>query len=185
MTPNTNPNPNTRDTWDELWPKVGVRFPEKEPVNARKKAVAAMVPKNVTVLNLACGVSQIMHLLDPSVKHIGLDFSREALARFPGTRIRADVRALPIRTHSIHTVIAMEILEHLDDPHSFLTDLYTIAREQIIVTVPHNRLKPGDYTMHRAAYTRAALYHIIRATIPSPNCAITTTPLNLIARITL
>ena len=185
MTPDTHTNPNTRQRWDELWPKVGVRFPEKEPVNQRKKAVAAMIPPHTTLLNVACGVSQIMHLLDPSVLHIGLDFSTKALHLFPGLRIQADVRALPIRTKSVHTVIAMEILEHLDDPLPFLRDLQRIARTQIIVTVPHNRLAPEKEPLHRRTYTRPTLQDLITRAIRYESLGFYFSPLNIIGRIML
>lgn len=185
MTPDTNPNPNTRREWDQRWPNVGVRFPEQEPVNARKKAVATLVGKNITLLNVACGVAQIIHYLDPSVLHIGLDFSREALRLFPGPRIQADVRALPIREKSVHTIIAMEILEHLDDPTAFLQDLCRIARKQVIVTVPHNRLPPEKEPLHRRTYTTNSLSFLMDMSTPHPFTAHAKTKLNIIGRIML
>lgn len=178
-------NPNTLQEWNRRWKQTGYKCPEQMPVNERKKAVAAMIPPNTLVLDVACGASQITEYMYPSVRYVGCDFSREALRLHSGCTVLADVRALPFRAHSIPIVIAMEILEHLENPRSFLVNLYVIAQTTIIISVPNNRLSSSHIPWHLTTYTRHTLNALIASVFP-PSCTdITTTHQNLIARITL
>lgn len=176
------PNPNTIKYWDDLWTKTGYKFPEMKPVNERKQRVASLIPKTVTVLDVAAGVGQITHFLHKSVKYIALDFSLAALKANGKIRIQADIRALPIKPKSVHTVIAMEILDHIDNPITFLRKIARIATRQIIVTVPDNRLPPSQYPLHRAIYTNESLTRLLTRVLRHKTITIWKTKLNLIAR---
>lgn len=168
--PDTSPqNPNTIPGWDALWEKTGFRFPEQPPVDERKKAVALFVPCGSTVLDIACGAAQVCRYLHESVKYIGLDFSRQAFSLNPGNRIQADVRELPIKDKSVPVVIAMEIIEHLTDPYTFIRDLVSIARDLVIISVPDNRLTPEVEPFHLRVFDRFSLYQLIHDSVfPSP-----------------
>ncbi|MFH0822638.1 MAG: class I SAM-dependent methyltransferase [Pseudomonadota bacterium] len=189
-------NPNTIPAWDALWAKTGFKSPEQPPVDERKKAVASFVPCGSSVLDVACGAGQISGFLHDSVKYIGLDFSRQTFRLNPGNRIQADVRELPIKDKSVPVVIAMEIIEHLTDPYTFIRDLVRIARNLVILTVPDNRQGPEDEPFHLTKYDRFSLYQLIHDSVfPSPvsglkssgtpRILISKTELNLIGRIEL
>ncbi|MCK4596908.1 methyltransferase domain-containing protein, partial [bacterium] len=147
------PNQNTIKNWDDLWTKTGYKYPEMKPVNERKEKVASLIPKAVRVIDVAAGVGQIRQSLHPSVSYIALDFSLIALKMNKGTRIQADINALPVKPKSVHTVIAMEILEHVDNPVTFLKRIAALANRQIIISVPDNRLPPDENGWHRTTYT--------------------------------
>ncbi|MBA7651547.1 hypothetical protein ES703_59366 [subsurface metagenome] len=176
------PNPNTIQTWDDVWTRTGYKFPEQQPVNERKQRVASLIPKAVTVLDLAAGVGQITHYLHPSVKYIALDFSLAALKMNGKIRIQADINALPIKPKSVHTVIAMEILDHIDNRITFLRKIARIANRQIILTVPDNRLPPTQYPLHRTVYTNESLTKLLARVLKHKTITTWKTELNLIAR---
>lgn len=176
------PNPNTIKYWDDLWTKTGYKFPEMKPVNERKQRVASLIPKAVTVLDLAAGVGQIRQFLHPSVGYIALDFSLAALKMNGKIRIQADIHALPIKRKSVHTIIAMEIIEHIDNPITFLRKIARIATRQIIVTVPNNRLPPEQNGYHRAVYTNESLTRLLARALRHKTITTSKTELNLIAR---
>ncbi|MBA7686306.1 hypothetical protein ES703_94749 [subsurface metagenome] len=153
-----------------------------KPVNERKQRVASLIPKAVTVLDLAAGVGQIRQFLHPSVGYIALDFSLAALKMNKGPRIQANINALPVKPKSVHTVIAMEILDHIDNPITFLRKIARIATRQIIVTVPDNRLPPSQYPLHRAVYTNESLTTLLTRALRHKTITTSKTELNLIAR---
>ena len=176
---------NTPDAWDLLWTQAGYKLPEQKPVDQRKKAVALFVPCGAFVLDIACGVGQIAQYLDPSVRYVGLDFSTVALRLHPCHGIQADVRDLPIMPKSVDVIIAMEILEHLQDECAFIRSLVRVARKLVIISVPNDRLGPESTPYHLRAYDRFSLYDRIHAAVIAQDILITTTELNLIARIVL
>ena len=178
-------NPNTTETWDDLWAKTGYKFPEQKPVNERKRAVASFVPHGAVVLDVACGAGQITNVLDPSITYIGLDFSSYALKLSKHLSIRGDVYNLPVKSKSVQAVIAMEILEHLQHPTPFIRELVRVAQKIVIISVPDNRLTPEDTHFHLCTYDQFSLYDILHASVIVQDILVTKTELNLIARIVL
>ena len=178
-------NPNTISGWDKLWAKTGYRYPEQVPVDERKRAVASLVPRGSLLLDIACGAGQIREFLDPSIKYIGLDFSAEAFRLNPGRHIRGDVRRLPVKTQSVPVVVAMEILEHLEAPKSFILELMRITQKLVILSVPKNRLTPEDTAWHLHTYDKCSLFDFLDRIAIAKNVLITETKLNLIARLEL
>jgi len=176
------PNQNTIENWDALWTKTGYKFPEMKAVNERKHKVASLIPKAVTVIDVAAGAGQIRNFLHPSVTYIALDFSLVSLKMNGKLRIHADINALPLKQKSAHTVIAMEILEHLDNPVTFLNRIAAIANRQIIITVPDNRLPPDQNGWHRATYTAESLTILLARGIKHSRITTYKTKLNLVAR---
>ena len=176
------PNHNTIKNWDDLWTRTGYKYPEMKPVNERKQKVASLIPKAVRVIDVAAGVGQIRNYLDPSIGYIAVDFSLAALKLNRKIRIQADINALPIKRKSAHTVIAMEILEHVDNPVTFLKRIAAIANRQIIITVPDNRLPPDENGWHRTLYTGESLTTLLARAIKHKTITTYKTQLNLVAR---
>ena len=87
-----------------------------------------------TVLNVGCGSHHILGAVnvDEGLPH------------------------LPYADGSFDTVIASDVLEHLDDPVTALEDLLRVARRRVIVTVPAYQWLYGEYDRllgHRRRYT--------------------------------
>lgn len=126
-------------------------------VDQRLTLVAGLITPKATVLDLAAGPGLIRHKLRDPAAYVPVDFSQEALnlAGVPG--ILAPCTDVPVANAAYHTVLAMEILEHLDDPHPLVYEAIRIARVQVIFTVPNDRLPPHEFPYHRRTWTQAQL----------------------------
>jgi SAM-dependent methyltransferase len=102
-----------------------------------------MVPRDArSVLDVGCGSGGLLRALG---RHghapvVGMDLSREALARCPGHRIGADAQHLPFRDRSFDAVACLEVIEH-HAPDAFgsaLSELERVAGRCILVSVPFN-----------------------------------------------
>lgn len=99
-----------------------------------------------SLLDAGCGEGFVVDLLAkayPDVKITGIDVSEEAIefakknfgdsARFrPGS-----VYKLPFSDKSFDTVLCSEVLEHLDDPNRAVAELRRVARNYVVISVPH------------------------------------------------
>jgi len=109
-----------------------------------------------TVLDLGCGDGRRYAFAFFNREIIGVDLDLEALKRYPGGRIFADIRLLPLRQEEIvDAVVCSEVLEHLDysDAIRVLDGLEGYAKKLVIVTTPtyfqpHGRPEE-PLTLHR------------------------------------
>ena len=110
------------------------------------------------VLDLACGTGPQIALFSRGAREVvGIDIQEHRLTmataliaelRLTNARvIRADVSALPLKHRSADRAIAIDIIEHLDDPDAFLRDVgrVLVPGGRLLVTVPalYDRLKHG------------------------------------------
>jgi SAM-dependent methyltransferase len=103
-----------------------------------------------TVLDVGCGVGAYRLALrdEPGVVVHSLEYDAASAvaARRNGVNvIRGDARALPVRDRAVGTVIAIELLEHVDDPERAVAELARVARLNAIVTVPNAGVIPQLY----------------------------------------
>lgn len=112
-------------------------------------------------MDLAAGAATIRHKLPHAQTYVPVDFSPEALklAEVPG--IEATCINVPVHNDAYHTVLAMEILEHMDDPYPVIHEALRIARFQVIVTVPDDRLPPEHFPYHRRTWTQCQLHDFL------------------------
>lgn len=179
------PNPNTPRNWDQRWKDIGLSQHQDTWVQARLDRVATLVPSGVTVLDLAAGAATIRHKLTHVAKYVPIDFSAQALqlAGVPG--IQADCIHVPVHDGQYHTVLAMEILEHLDDPYPLVREALRISCSQVIITVPNDRLPPHEFRYHRRTWTQQQLSDFLTT---FPDIAFVTffqAPVNVVAQCTL
>src|SRR5262245_47023631 len=95
------------------------------------------------VLDLGCGTGFTLSLLPSGARGVGIDFSQAALryarTRAPGAElVRASAYALPFPTGSFDAVLALDVLEHLDDDALAARELQRVLAPggAAIVTVP-------------------------------------------------
>lgn len=146
------PNPNTPENWNERWKAIALAQTKDPLVQQRLAAVANLVPPQATVLDLAAGAGLIRHGLHHPASYTPVDFSPEALKLCDVPGIQADCTKVPVPDDSYDTVLALEILEHLDHPRLVLNEAIRIASLQVIVTVPNNRLPPAQFAYHRRTW---------------------------------
>ena len=85
------------------------------------------------------------------------------LEPFPGVRFCADVHSLPIRENSVDTVMCMQLIEHVEDPHKLVDEACRILKPggEIFLSAPFM------YPYHEAPidlnrWTRKGLGHIMK-----------------------
>ncbi|MEN3315705.1 MAG: hypothetical protein V7605_1939 [Acidimicrobiaceae bacterium] len=76
----------------------------------------------------------------PEAVVVGVDLPEPSLARdwagAPWVPAFADAGRLPVRDGSIDLVLAIEVLEHLEDPDAALAELARVGRGWVVVSVP-------------------------------------------------
>lgn len=103
------------------------------------------------VLVVGCGEGFINEVLEKHGNTVtGLDLSdtrlERASKRVKGKLVSGDVYSLPFENDSYETLIASEILEHLKEPYTALTEFHRVLKTKgrLILTVP-NGLNPIQF----------------------------------------
>jgi len=99
-----------------------------------------------TLLDAGCGEGFVVDFLSnehPDLKISGVDISDEAVEfakeHFGQKAVfrTGSVYKLPFSDRSFDAVLCSEVLEHLDDPNRAMMELKRVARDYVIITVPH------------------------------------------------
>jgi len=125
---------------------------------------AINVPVNTLTLDVGCGTGANLRTLASAGLHVvGLDRSIYALRATKGKGgfplLAADVSHLPIKTRSVGLVIAMDILEHLEDDAEAILESYRVLNKEgiLILTVPAFEFLWGiqdNVTGHQKRYSK-------------------------------
>jgi len=101
------------------------------------------IPKNCLAIDIGCGTgSNLRTLASTGLNVIGLDQSIYALTLFKKKGnlplLAGDLNKLPIKIKSVGLIVAMDILEHLDDDANGIHEFYQVLGQGgiLIVTVP-------------------------------------------------
>jgi ubiquinone/menaquinone biosynthesis C-methylase UbiE len=105
--------------------------------------IAELAPSSF--LDAGCGegfVAEILLRQMPGLKLTGFDFNPESveLAKQmnPGaTFVEASIFEIPFPNASFDVVGCFEVLEHQTNPHSALKELARVAKNYVIISVPH------------------------------------------------
>ena len=98
------------------------------------------------ILDAGCGEGftlRELHTDGVQAAMLGTDVSHNALAWNRANRmsssplIVADVRHLPFSPNSFDLVVCLEVLEHMPDAASGLSELLRVARDYVLISVPH------------------------------------------------
>jgi SAM-dependent methyltransferase len=136
------------------------------------EALLASDPATGRLLDLGCGTGGVLREIAPERPCVGLDRSALALriCRDKGFRelARGDLSALPFAPASFETVIALDVIEHLDDDVGFLRQAARLCAPggRMIVAVPAFQLlwSQHDETFeHRRRYRARQLEEVVRA----------------------
>jgi len=93
-------------------------------------------------LDVGCGTGLILEMLNSYSKPVGLDLSAKALhyckERGLSSLIRADTDQLPIADASCDLILALDLLEHIDDDKRLMKEFNRICKPggYICLTVP-------------------------------------------------
>jgi SAM-dependent methyltransferase len=124
------------------------------------------------ILDLGCGTGRNLVELQTIGEPVGLDLERRALcfSLERGTRslVQSAAEALPFRAESFDVVMALDLLEHLDDDIGGAREVARVLRPggHFVVFVPAYQWLWGpqdDVSHHRRRYTPHSIRQVLRA----------------------
>ena len=131
------------------------------------------IPRNSLALDVGCGTgSNLRTLISAGLYAVGLDRSTYALKLVRSKEglplLAGDLNNLPIKTRSVGLIIAMDILEHLEDDAKGINESYRALSKGgiLIVTVPAFNFLWGIQdivTEHKRRYSRKQINNKLEA----------------------
>lgn len=113
-------------------------------------AVLAAV-RDKSVLDVACGLGYVCERLAPEHDVVGCDVAVSAGRRGTHPNVRwcdGNIEELPFRDRAFDTVVSTHTLEHVQHLGVALGELRRVARERIVVVVPHQRPYRTTFNPH-------------------------------------
>ncbi len=127
------------------------------------------IPSKELAIDIGCGVGSNLNVLSSKGIHaIGLDHSLYALSlvkrRLKLPLINGDLSKLPLRSNSIGLIVAMDVLEHLDNDANGISEFYRVLKKggDLILTVPAFKSLWGIQdvvTGHKRRYSKKEIMH--------------------------
>ena len=144
--------------------------------SVRRKLLRSILPSlplplDALALDIGCGTGSNLKLLRAEgLSVIGLDHSLYALSLAKMNTqhpfINGDLNKLPVRSGSIGLIIAMDILEHLEDDRSGIRECFQALKREgiLILTVPAFKWLWGIQdlvTQHKRRYKRKEILNLL------------------------
>jgi SAM-dependent methyltransferase len=129
---------------------------------SRRELVASLLRRELhageTVLDVGCGTGSSLALAGDGVRRVGIDIHIEELTR---GMLQGDAVSLPLRSSSVDVILALDVLEHVDD-EAMLAEVARVLRDggRLIATVPAVRALwsvRDEAAGHRRRYSRAMI----------------------------
>lgn len=164
-------NINTPEHFDKVWTLPDIhRFDRVRLFEFLRFAHA-----DYDVLDVGAGLYGIAEFavtqcLRPDTRFHAVDFSavvEERLKTLPSIRFtRADFsQSLPYTDRSMDVVCCGEVIEHMEDPAAFATELARVARRHVIISTVNTKSKEaqahGDYPEHLWEFTGPELVNFL------------------------
>ncbi len=133
---------------------------------SRRELVASLLRRELrggeTVLDVGCGTGANLALAGDGVRRVGVDIHIEELTR---GMLQGDAMSLPLRSSSVDVILALDVLEHVDDD-AMLGEVARVLRGggRLIATVP---AVPALWSVrdeaagHRRRYSRAMVRDLL------------------------
>ena len=138
-------------------------------LQVRRETVRAAVnhlPDGSTVVDIGCGVGEVLGALPNRFRRVGLEYTHRQLllaaGEWPGVSYaRGSGVALPIRNGAADAVVCLEVLEHLDDDQLAIQEIARVLRPggEAIISVPSAIYYPEYLRLigHYRHYTRESV----------------------------
>jgi SAM-dependent methyltransferase len=136
---------------------------------ARRHIVAELLKefaptfRPLSVADIGCGMGSTIEMLSQFGRVLAMDFSPTALAfskqRGMSGLVAASLPDLPCRDATFDVTCALDVIEHIDDDHSAVCEIYRVCKPGglIVITVPAYRWlwsEHDDINEHKRRYTR-------------------------------
>jgi len=96
-----------------------------------------------SLLDIGCDKKQLCDALaDPHLRYVGVD-------RFPPADICIDLEkeSIPVKDAEFHTVVCLDVLEHLENIHKVFPEIVRCSNRYIIVSLPNNWFGVYDHML--------------------------------------
>ena len=120
---------------------------------------ADLVRKHTTGLCLDVGCRNRLYEKDFRGEYIGVDASRGT----PPPDVICDAEHLPFKPRTFDTIVAFDVLEHLQHPENGILEISTLLNEGSFLATTPNAVSPSswwDFT-HKQHFTRPTLTSLI------------------------
>jgi SAM-dependent methyltransferase len=123
------------------------------------------------ILDAGCGTGQMLKCLESHGEAVGIDSSPQAVgyARDRGVSrlVRGSITDPPFRDGSFDCVVALDVIEHVDDDIGILTKLHEVVKPggHLIVTVPAFKTlwsEHDEINQHKRRYRAPQLSRLIQ-----------------------
>jgi SAM-dependent methyltransferase len=127
--------------------------------------------RDLRILDVGCGTGVNQEFLRSYGAVTGLDNAEEALQRCIGNGFRnvlmADLLRLPIAGGAFDVIVAMDVIEHVDEDGDALRELYRILKPGglLYITVPAFMFlwsNQDDVSLHKRRYRLPALLAVVK-----------------------
>lgn len=141
----------------------------------RKYEFADSVLSDGSVLDIGCGFAYgSAYLASPGRRVIGVDVSTGTLAkarlrygRAPLSLVAADANTLPFLDHSFDSVVSFELIEHLEIPEAFVSEVCRVMKGNgcFVMSTPRPGLgaSPDKNPFHHHEFTKAQLQTMLES----------------------
>lgn len=136
-----------------------------------RQAVSRLAMNGGSVLDVGCGLGEVLHGLAPDYRCFGVDYAASNVRR-ASRRLgeRAQVQqgsayALPFDAECMDAVICLEVLEHLADDRAPIVEMLRVLKPTgvLILAVPYTYYWPAYLELmgHYRHYTRESLTQLL------------------------
>lgn len=160
-------DPTSKRYWNGVWREEGLSTWRTYP-NLFEK-ISEKVRPSSSILDIGCGPGVLLNKLQVELKCecFGLDISTVAIELLKGMNISGVVARLPeipFKDSSFDTVIATEVLEHLENPSETLNQMKRVAKPGglLICSVPNESMTKEECDEHLHDFTSESLTNLVK-----------------------